>query len=86
MLTLQNDPPSIDSGTDDKDQFKGYSKVFRKMLSECLRKEPEKRLSARQLQKHEFFKKAKDKAYLVKYLMQDGRPVKPQVRRNNFSI
>ena len=59
MLTLQNEPPGIDSGTDDKEQFKGYSKVFRKMLSECMRKEPEKRMSSKQLQKHEFFKKAK---------------------------
>ena len=59
MLTLQNDPPNIDSGTDDKEQFKAYSKVFRKMLSECMRKDPEKRQSAKQLQKHEFFKKTK---------------------------
>ena len=69
MLTLQNDPPGIDSGTDDKEQFKGYSKVFRKMLTECMRKEPEKRQSAKQLQKHEFFKKAKVSRDSAHYLL-----------------
>lgn len=66
MLTLQNDSPTLDTGAQEKDQYKSYSKVFRKMITECLRKEPEKRPTAKQLLKHEFFKKAKDKAYLAK--------------------
>ncbi|KAI0236742.1 STE20/SPS1-related proline-alanine-rich protein kinase [Lamellibrachia satsuma] len=78
MLTLQNEPPALESGTDDKEQYKTYSKTFRRLIAECLRKEPEKRPTAKQLLKHEFFKKCKDRAYLVKTLLSDGPPVKPQ--------
>ena len=59
MLTLQNDPPTLETATDDQDQYRAYSKLFRKMVAECLRKEPDKRPSAKTLLKHEFFRKAK---------------------------
>ncbi|GFN88607.1 serine/threonine-protein kinase osr1 [Plakobranchus ocellatus] len=78
MLTLQNEPPTLDTNAEDKDQYKGYSKIFRKMISDCLKKDPEKRPTAKQLLKHEFFKKAKDKAYLQKSLLAEGPPVKGQ--------
>ncbi|KAK6173500.1 hypothetical protein SNE40_016940 [Patella caerulea] len=78
MLTLQNEPPTLDSGADERDQYKSYSKVFRKMISECLRKEPDKRPTAKQLLKNEFFKKAKDKNYIYKTLLSDGMPLKSQ--------
>lgn len=81
MLTLQNEPPTLETGAEDRDQFKSYSKSFRKVISECLKREPEKRPSAKQLLKNEFFKKAKDKQYLIKMLLSEASSGLSKVKR-----
>ena len=63
MLTLQNEPPTIDTSADSSEQYKNYGKTFRKMVSECLKRDPEQRPTAKQLLRHEFFKKAKVSVY-----------------------
>lgn len=81
LLTLQNDPPNLDTAAEDKDQYKAYGKTFRKMIVECLMKDPTKRPTANELLKHPFFKKAKDKKYLMQTLLATGPSMKTRVNK-----
>ncbi|CAH8823820.1 unnamed protein product [Trichobilharzia szidati] len=80
MLTLQNDPPDIDSVATVNNQYLNYGHKFRKFTKACLMKDPGQRLSARELLSHTYIKsKAKDRDLLCRVLL--GGEMPPPVSR-----
>ncbi|KAF9930814.1 hypothetical protein BGZ67_005598 [Mortierella alpina] len=71
MLTLSNDPPTLD-----RDSTKHrYSKLLKEMIDCCLQKDPARRPSAEKLLGHSFFKQAKKRSYLVSGLLHNLPPL-----------
>jgi serine/threonine-protein kinase OSR1/STK39 len=80
MLTLQNEPPELDSGAVEKGQFKEYGSVFRKFINACLQKNPARRPTATELLKHPFItRKAQNKRFLQITLLPSAPSLKDRV-------
>ncbi|KAI9497652.1 kinase-like domain-containing protein [Zychaea mexicana] len=71
MLTLSNDPPTLDR----ESTVHKYSRAFKDMIDCCLQKDPQKRPTAEKLLHHTFFKQAKKKEYLVKSVLAHVPPL-----------
>ncbi|CAO3699685.1 unnamed protein product [Rhizopus stolonifer] len=77
MMTLSNDPPTLERET----SIHKYSKAFKDMVDSCLVKDPHKRPTAEKLLQHSFFKQAKKKEYLIKTILSDLPPLEQRPRK-----
>ncbi|KAF9965507.1 hypothetical protein BGZ70_004703 [Mortierella alpina] len=77
MLTLSNDPPTLDR----ESTRHRYSKALKEMIDCCLQKDPARRPSAEKLLGHSFFKQAKKKSYLVAGLLHNLPPLEQRPQK-----
>ncbi|CAG8503703.1 4649_t:CDS:10 [Diversispora eburnea] len=71
LVTLSNDPPTLDRDTTKHK----YTKSFKEMIDLCLQKDPSKRPTAERLLTHAFFKQAKRKEFLVTKILHHLPPL-----------
>ncbi|KAI3638882.1 hypothetical protein MIR68_003380 [Amoeboaphelidium protococcarum] len=71
MMTLQNDPPTLDRNNSKRK----FTRTFKDMIDSCLIKDPAKRPSSDKLLQHSFFRHAKKKQYLVDMIISKIPPV-----------
>ncbi|KAI7818409.1 kinase-like domain-containing protein [Gamsiella multidivaricata] len=81
MLTLSNDPPTLDR----ESTKHRYSKLLKEMIDSCLQKDPTRRPSAEKLLNHSFFKQAKKKSYLVTSLLANLPPLEQRPPKSKFT-
>ncbi|KAG0257522.1 hypothetical protein BG011_003908 [Mortierella polycephala] len=77
MLTLSNDPPTLDR----ESTKHRYSKLLKEMIDSCLQKDPARRPSAEKLLNHSFFRQAKKKSYLVSGLLHNLPPLEQRPQK-----
>jgi len=68
LLTLQEDPPTIDIY---EDSSRKISKDFKRLITTCLKKNPKERPNSEELLKNRFFKKSKGQDYVVEKLIKN---------------
>ncbi|KAG0372131.1 hypothetical protein BGX24_000688 [Mortierella sp. AD032] len=71
MLTLSNDPPTLDR----ESTKHRYSKLLKEMIDCCLQKDASRRPSAEKLLSHSFFRQAKKRSHLVTGLLHNLPPL-----------
>ncbi|KAB1200777.1 Serine/threonine-protein kinase fray2 [Morella rubra] len=75
LMTLQNAPPGLDTGTD-----KRFSKSFKAIVAACLVKDPLKRPTPEKLLKHQFFKHARSNEFLARTILDGLSPLGDRFR------
>lgn len=71
LMTISEEPPTCDIYKDNSYQF---SKNFHSLIAKCLRRDPKKRLNAKKLMEHKFFKQARDRNYIIEKLVSKVPP------------